>query len=248
MAPRRHLTRHDMKQDEFVSWVTRATVWLEENARAVVTGIVVVAAIGILVMAGMAWQRSRTEKAFEMLAGIQQVVHTPLAGEPGAASDAFLDERQRAERVVEDVDRMLESYSSGAASRWARYYRAEALLELGRNDEAVQDAEAVAGGAGRDSLLGGLAGVLAGRAEEARGNLQRAAELYAQVAETAGTAGSRFPPEIALLEQARCLNSMGEKEQAISTYQRIVDVYPNSPMAARASQRLEQLQGTADGA
>jgi tetratricopeptide (TPR) repeat protein len=234
-----------MKQDEFVSWVTRATLWVEQNVRTVLMSIGALAAVIVVVSAGMVWQRARTERAYEMLAEVQRIGRTALVGEPGAGPEAFTDKRQRAERVVSAADRMLESHSRGPAARWARYVRAEALLELGRLEEASQDAESVAGSAGRGTFLGGLAGILAGRAEEARGNLQRAADLYALVADASGAG---FPPEIALLDQARCLSAMGEREQAISAYQKILDVYPDSPVAAKASSKLQDLQGSTDGA
>ncbi len=244
MAPRRHLTAHEMKRDEFVSWVTKATYWMEENARTVLIGIGATALVFILIAVGLTWHRSRQTKMYEMLADIQRVARTRLAGEPGAGPDAFANPRERASRVVEAADRMLASYSTGAAVSWARYARAEALLELGRAEEASEDAGAVVGRADRDTLLGGLAGVVQARAEEARGNLQRAADLYAEVA--AGAAGA-FPPEAALLQRARCLNALGSREEAISTYREILDRYPESPLAAEATQKLEQLSERAEG-
>jgi outer membrane protein assembly factor BamD (BamD/ComL family) len=181
---------------------------------------------------------------YDLLAGVQSVARTRLAGEPGAGPDAFADAKERAARVVEAADRMLASYSRGAAATWARYARAEALLELGRAEEAAEDAAAVVASADRDSLVGGLAGALQARAEEARGNLQRAADLYGEVA--AGAAGS-FPPEAALLHRARCLNALGSRQDAISTYQEIVDRYPESPLAAKANRKLDELREAAEG-
>jgi tetratricopeptide (TPR) repeat protein len=234
----------DMKQDEFVSIVTRATLWVEENTRTVLIGAGALVVLIVMIVAAVAWQRSRREEAYNMLAEVQKVARTPLAGEQGAGPEAFPSAEERAARVVEVADRMLESTGGGVAGRWARYSRAGALLELGRIDEAAKDATEVAEGSGDGTLLGGLALVLAGRAEEARGNHQGALDLSARAAENAD--GS-FPPEMALMDRARCLFEMGNRQEAIDTYQRIVDVYPGSPLAEKASGRLQDLREGTEG-
>jgi len=244
LAPRRHLTRQDMKQDEIVSWLTQASLWVEENARSVMIGAGAVLVTALLVVAGVMWFQSRKEAAFTELAKVQRIATAPLVGEDGAAPDAAATDKDRAAQVVAAADDMLKTYSSGTAAAWARYTRAGALLELGKYDSASTEALAAADAAGSDSLLGGLAAVLAGRAEEARGNLQRAAELYGQAA---ACEDESFPAEVALMDQARCQNSMGDSQAAMITYQQILDKYPDSPLAQKANDKLREMRGASGG-
>lgn len=244
MAPRRHLTRHDMKEDEIVSWLSRAGLWVEENARMVLIGAGCLAILAALVAGGFWWRSSQREAAFAALATIQRLASAPLIGEPGAVAESAATVDERASKTVDAADEMLKRFPSGTAGGWARYARAGALLELRRLDAASTEALAVADTAGPSSLLGGLATVMAGRAEEARGNLQRAVELYEQAAASTDTS---FPTEVALLDQARCQRAMGESQAATNTYQKILDVYPDSPMAEKANRMLRELREGSGG-
>ena len=240
---RRHLTRRDMKGDEFVSWVTQATIWVEQNSRTVVIAMGVAAAIVVVAIGGYTWIRSRQDQAFTRLGEVQKIARMPLAGDPGAGPGAFGAPEERASRVVEAADRMLQDFPSGTAAGWARYERAAALLELRRFDEAASTIDAVMGSSS-GTLLADMSRLLAGRIEEARGNHQRAADLYGTAA---ASASGGFPPELALFDQARCLDTLGKKQDAINVYQKIADVYPDSPLASKANQKLQQLRGSAQG-
>lgn len=238
---RKHLTRHEMmKQDEFVSWMTRATIWVEQNRNTVVAALGATAVLAAAVVGLVAWQHSREEAAFTLLGEVQKIARAPLAGEPGAGAAAGATSAERSSRVVAAADRLLSDYPSGAASEWARYHRAAALLDLGRNDEAATTLAPVLTG-GSPRLVSDLSRLLSGRIEEARGNLQKAAEQYAAAAEISS---KEFPAEMAIADQARCLATLGKKQEAIVAYQKIVDVYPESPLAGKASQKIRELKGS----
>ena len=114
-----------------------------------------------------------------------------------------------------------------------------ANLDLGRAEDAAEAASELAGSG--DTLLAGLSGMVAGQAEEARSNLQAAVDHYAAAATLEGSA---FPPELALLNQGRCLDGLGRTQEAIEAYQKVLDIYPDSPLAARAGRKLQELRGT----
>jgi tetratricopeptide (TPR) repeat protein len=238
---RKHLTRHDMKQDEVLSWLTRAIVWVEENSTKVLVGLGAALGVALIAMGAVSWSRSRTQESYRMLAEVQKVAATPLASEAGAGADSFATARERAQRTIDAADRMLGSFGSGAAADWARYHRAVALLDLGQAKEAAQAASELSASAGTDTLLGGLSRMIAGQAEEAQSNLQAAVDHYAAAA---AYEGSGFPPELALIGQARCLDGLGRTQEAVDTYQKVLDLYPDSPLASRASRRLQEIRGS----
>jgi len=225
-----------MKQDEFVSWVTHVTVWVEANRKTVIGIAGSIVALLVLIVGAVAWQHSRSEKAYTLLGTVQKLARAPSAGDPGAGPG---ESRERAVRVVEAADTLLRDYGTGAAADWARYYRGAALLDLDRKDDAAEAIAPVLKSAG-DELLGNLSRLLNGRIEEARGDLQRAADAYASAAEKSSP---RFPAEIALMSQARCLTALGKKQDAINAYQKILDVYPESPLAGKISEKLQELRG-----
>jgi tetratricopeptide (TPR) repeat protein len=244
LAARKHLTRHDMKQDELVSGLALFTHWIESNSRQVMIGAGVVAGTAVLILAGYFWYEAREEKASVMLGVVQTVAGTPLLGEAGATTRSLATAEERALAVVAAADKMLDSYGSGTAANWARYTRAGALLELGRIEEASVDANASAGNAGSGTLLKAFATVVSARTEEARGNLQRAVELYE---EAASFVDGQFPTELALLDQARCQGELGDTQAAMNTYQKIMDIYPDSPVASNASRKLQDLRDAGSG-
>jgi tetratricopeptide (TPR) repeat protein len=231
-----------MKGDEFVSWVTRATIWVEENSRTVVIGITSALLLIAVVVGAFAWFRSSREKAFARLGEVQKIADTPV-GSPVEQPGSFSTAEERASRVVEAADRMLKDYGSGQPATWARYHRAAALLDLGRIDDASSSVEPLVNQAS-GTLLGDLSRLLAGRIEEARGNFQKAADLYGQA--VAGASKS-FPTELALFDQARCLSAAGKKDEAVSAYQKIVDLYAESPLAAKANQKIQEIRSPAQG-
>ncbi len=242
MTVRKGLTRHDMKQDELVSTMTRAIIWAEENSRQVFVGLGAVVLILLGVVAVGAWQRSRGEEAYRRLAEVQEAMRAPLTSESAPGEESFAASRERSERVVDLADRMLESHSRGEAAAWARYYRAVALLDLGRAEEAANAAVGIAEDAEENSLLAGLALMTAGQAEEARSNLERAVERYSAASNIQSTS---FPAELALLREAGCLDQLGRTPEAVEAYQKVVESYPDSPLAARAHQKLRELRGEA---
>jgi predicted negative regulator of RcsB-dependent stress response len=232
-----------MKQDEFVSWMTHATLWIEENTRTVLMGLGAGAVLLIAVLGIFAWRHSQTEKAFTELGEVQRAARAPVAGDQGAGAGAFATAQQKDSRVIEAADRMLHDYPGGPAADWARYHRAAALLDLGKKDEAAAAlAPVLASGDG--ILILDLARLLSGRIEEARGDLQSAADAYAAAA---AKAGKNFPPELALSDQARCLAALGKKQEAINAYQKILDDHPETPLAGEINQKLQELRGQSQG-
>ncbi|HXI03590.1 MAG TPA: tetratricopeptide repeat protein [Candidatus Saccharimonadales bacterium] len=246
MRARKSLTRHEMKQDELVSWATRVFVWIEENSTTVLAGL---GALLVLVIGGVgatAWMHSRSDNAYRLLAQVQKAVRTPVATEsdPNTHGEVFATSSERSNHIIESADQLLDAYSSGEAANWARYYKAVALLDLGKADDAGNTAKEIIDRADADSMLAALAQMVAAQAAEAKKDLTQAIDHYTAAAES-GAAG--FPPELGLLNEARCLDELGRTQEAVAAYQKILDDYPNSPLAARAGKKLQELRGTPQG-
>ncbi len=236
------LSRHDIKHDEFVSGVTRAALWLEDNHRRVITGVVAFALALVVTVAARAWWHAREEKALNLLAEVERRYHATVQGEqepvlqrptPGLT---YPTHEEKYSAVLESADALLARYGSGAASRQARYYRALALRDLGRHDEAATDLKALLGRR-LAPLPRALARMALAETHEAAGRFAEAAAVYAELA---SSPPDMFPAEAALLGQARCLELENKIAEARAVYQRIVDAFPGSPYVQEAQERLRQ--------
>ncbi len=240
MATRR-ITRKEMKRDEFVSALGRFTQWAEEHAREalILFAVVVGAVIGSVFLYQYLGQRE--EKAAALLgrgiammdATIQGANAPP--GRNGASSFATEDERDRA--VLDQMDSILQTYPRSRAGRLALYYRGLALDRLHRAPEAIkalqefldQDPSNFAAPMAKASLA---------RLLDDTGEHSKAIQLYQELS---GIQGGPYPPQAALLEWARCLERMGNKEEAREIYRRLTREYPGSEYSKEAEDRLKEL-------
>lgn len=236
------ITRHEMKHDEFVDGVANVARWIEDHRSLVVRSAGALVAALVLWAGGQAWWQARQEKALVALAEVERRHHAAVAGEQEpvfqrqSAGLSYAGREEKFRAVLEASDALLAKHRFGPAARQARYYRALALRELGRTDEAV---------AGFRTLLDqrlaplqrGLAQVALAETYEAAGRWSDAAATYAALS---ADPPDLFPPEMALLGQARCLEREQRTEEARALYRRIVDAYPGSPYATEAEERLRQ--------
>jgi len=145
----RKITRHDMKHDEFVSFVGRITIWAEENLMTLVWG-----AAGILVTFGVgyaAWSwRDHTQIEGETALAQVELAFAATVGETAAApgTESFATADEKYQTVLERADAVVEDHGSTKAAEVARYYRGLAYFEMGELEQARVHLEArVPGGA-----------------------------------------------------------------------------------------------------
>jgi TolA-binding protein len=241
---RHKITRQEIKKDEFVSTVGRLMEWAEENVR---TLLLTIGGILLVILAGFGiyrWQESRQMAAETALDRVTEAYHGTVGDEgtvggidPGAEN--FATDSERIDAAVQRADEVIDAYGSTAAGERARYYRALALFEGDRLDDAEQ---------GLDEFLSRNPGhFLAPFARwkqaqilEQRGDRAAACEGYRGLLEVQVP---EFPNELAFLDLGRCLNDLGEPGQAADAYRRMLDEYPESLYATDARQRLVEIEG-----
>ena len=237
---RKHrITRREIKHDEFVTTVGKITGWVEANSRLLLVGAA--CAVGLF-LAGygiFAWRESRYMRAEAALGRVTEAFHATVGGDaPG--DEAFATDAERYAAAVERADEVITSYGSTPAGQRARYYRALALYDGGQLDparEAFDDFLA----RHSDHFLAPFARWKLGQIRERQGDLEGACDAYRELLEVEVP---EFPNEVAYLDLARCLRSMGESVQAADTYRRMLDQYPESLYANDARQQLVEIEGS----
>jgi len=231
------ITRKQMKSDELVNTVSSLTAVAERHARSIIIAVAAVIALGLAVGGGFWYSRTRENAAITELAAVQTAVSAPVAGEvaaPAPGATAYLSSEQKYQEVLRRADVVLAEYPSSTAAGWATYWKAYALNELSRREEALAALEPLAGGSS-DPFLSASARMLQARVHEAEGDLASALDIYASLA---ASAPPRFPAELCLMSQARILEAQGRNEEATQMYRRVTQEYPDSPFAREASRHL----------
>jgi tetratricopeptide (TPR) repeat protein len=231
----RRITRQEMKHDEFVDFMTRATMIIEERWKEVAIGIGLVFVVIVMILFGFTWLSRSREAAKDELALAESVLNAPVLSQGANPSDplnpTFPTESARAEAALERLEGL--AGRRGQIGALASYYRGVALIRLARSEEAeaaLQDAMDKS----TDPLLTGLIRHALASAASARGDLATAEQRLREMTEAEDAV---YPKDVILHELASILELEGRSEEADKLFEQIVEDYPDSPLGlpARAS-------------
>ncbi len=235
--------RHRIKRDELATVLERLAIAAEDNLKPLAITVSVIVVLGAGVLFYNRWSRGRESEAAYRLGEVQQIRRAPLAlslesmqnAPPGTPT--FMTSEDRAERIVELADAIADDYGSTAAAPRAMYYKAIALADLGRHDESITILESILSDHSRD-FIAPLARFKLARVLESAG---RPAEALTHFQILAEDARGHFPREEGLLGAARCHERLGQKDQALRTYERVLNEFPGSEYSPEARQKLDEL-------
>ena len=235
------ITRKDMKEpDKFQQAATQAASWIASRRRHVVlAGALGVAAVLVLAVVS-AVNAGREERAgaaaADLLATISgEISSVPLPGFPGPF---FPTEEARRRAIVAAATKVLAEHSGTGAAQLAALALGDAHLGLREWDLARSAYERFLSAAPRtDSLrFGAIEGIAL--AEEAKGNLDAAAQAYDRLGRESPAFGDR-----ADLERARVLAQAGKTADAKALLAGFADRHKESLLTPEASERLARLGG-----
>jgi TolA-binding protein len=237
--------RHQLKQDKFLMTLRDTYFRLEAHRRHVTLALTAI--VVVLVAAGgyIWWQRHQTAKASAMLADALVVAETPVvaddpAGVPGADAGPAA-EKVRLAAALPKFIAAAEAYPKTQAGLAARYHAATTLVALGRYDEAATRYQEVVdlAGAGVYSRVArlGLAEV-----DVRRGQYDPAINAFRELSlDTSG----ELPVDGILMQLGRTYQLAGRLPEAVQSFKRITEEFPESPYAADARRELETLDAGA---
>jgi predicted negative regulator of RcsB-dependent stress response len=220
----RRVTRKKLKQDEFVSIVDQMIQWISENWRPVLAALGAVVVVFLLWWGLSSWSGSRRAKASEMLAATVEKLDTARGPEDRTA-------------VEQELRTLIEHYGRTPQGNEARILLARLLIEDGKIDEARTLLNTVAQRK-EDSAIVRVATLDLIHLRVASG---QAAEVAQELQAMVAGKDPRLPRDVALYELALVSQEEGNLAQAREYFQKLVDDFPESPYAAQARQRLQEL-------
>jgi tetratricopeptide (TPR) repeat protein len=237
--------KHDIQQDEFVATVGRGVDYAQHHGKQLLLGVVVVAVLGALVVAGNFWYAGRAHAAQDALAAAARVADAgidaaaPKPDDPTAPS--FATAAARRERAKAAMQLVVDKYPSADAADAARLYLAGFAIEEGQADKARE--------LWRAYLAEHPTGMLAAATRISLWDLDRqqgkaeavAAELRALLED----ANRPLPEDAVLSELAKTLDVLGKPDESKAMRQRILDEFPRSSYRGAAQREIAGTGGLA---
>ncbi len=234
--------RHQIKRDELATVLERAERFVESNVRQVLVIAGTILLLVVTVLGVRSWSAGREARGAALLGEIIRTYRSPVATSLEALQDAppgttaFTTAAERDEKVLQQSDELLANCARTKAAPKARYYRGMALAALGRVDEAIAVFDAFLKHDPGD-FVAPIVQLQLARLRETRGEAAEALPLYQALAGQTGA----FPPEEGLMGAARCHESLGQKEEALKAYRRIVGEFPDSEYVPEARRKVDEL-------
>lgn len=228
--------KHDIREDEFRSFIVRAFDYCTENPMVVVQVVGGVLLLVLFATVGYSYMDSRKDTANEQLAEALKIFEAPILDEGATPDDednrSFANEEERnakAKPMFEDVQG---AFGAGTAGDVAGLYLAQIEAANGNVDAARATWESFLKEHG-DHILALSVRLNLLRHDRANGKAEAVAD---QLEQELASANKTLPEDVILFELAETRELLGDKEGALEIYQRIIDEHPQSPFVERARQ------------
>src|SRR5947209_11458836 len=210
--------KHDQFRDTTMQLFDKLGDRLEGRGRTILYALGGLILLGVLLWAFTAWRGKKMQEAESALGRaieIQQAEVTASPAPPGSTAPVFPTESARAQRAVEEFQKVAAKYPS--YNEIARYFIATNLLTVDRN-KGLSELDALSKSS--DQKVATLSKFALAQAREADGQLDAAAALYSELARQNG---SVVTPETANLRLAAVYEKQGKKKEAADLLFQIVD-------------------------
>jgi hypothetical protein len=238
------LTRKDIKRDEFVTVVGRGVEYAESHTRQLLMTIGSVLAallVGILLYF---YLDHRAQAANEALADAVKIYRAPVQAAGANPQDpkepTFPTEVARQARARQLLTQVRDSYRFTDAADVAALY----LAELDAGAGKLEAARKIWGDFVKkhgDNMLAAQARVDLMELDRGQG---RGQQVTQGLREMLDQADAPLPQDVILFQLGTTLEQLSRDQEAVQSYQRLVDEYPQSPYRQSAQQRLTALDPT----
>ena len=237
--------QHDRFRDTTMGFFDRLGNVLEGRGRTILYAIGGVILAGFLVMLFIKWSNRKSDEAQQALGRAITISNSPVLTSPvaGSAEPAFSSEKERAQRAIEEFQKVAAKYGDPYKSE-SRYFIASHRLVLDRQKGMSELAELSNSGVKEVAALSKFA---LAQANESDGKLDDAAKLYSELARLNSPT---VPPETANLRLAKVYEKQGKKKEAADLLFNIVDASRKAkgadnlplPISAAAREAAEELK------
>ena len=237
--------RHKLKENEFARSMAHARQALDRQ-RGSITKIVAALLLLLIAVAGYSWWRSAREaRANEALAAALAVFEMPVVppqppapGSPPPVPQpgTFQSEREKLDASLPKFEDAARAHPNTKAGIAAQFHAAGILADLGKHPEAEQRYKDVVDKAG-SSIYGRTARLGMAEAQVAQSKFDSAIAIYTELSRDTT---STLPLDSILMHLGRAYARAGKKEEAVRSFTRVVDEFPQSAYAADARREMEE--------
>ena len=239
--------KHDAFRDKTMSVFDRLGDRFEGQGRTILYAVAGLVLLAVLAGIFSWWRGKRADEARRALGRAIEIAEAPVTPtpQPGATGPTFTSDKERAQRAVEEFQKVEVKYGDPYKSL-AHYFRAANLLTVDRAN-GIKELETLAHN-GNDDIAARARFALA-QAHEDEGQLAAAAALYAELAKANR---DTVPADTANLHLAIIYDKQGKKKEAADILFQIVDAarkardkdgkpIPASAAARDAADRLQRI-------
>lgn len=240
--------RHHLKENKLATTVGSARELLSRYGRAIVIGVVSIAVVLVAIAGYAFWRERGNQQAAAVMAEAMTImqarvvattapvegVPAPPAPEPGT----YPTEKAKREAALPKFMAAADAHPETSMGIAARYHAAAVLASLGRHADAEQRYREVIDRAG-DSIFGEMARMGQAEVQTLEGKYKEAIATWEDLSKKSASA---VPLDAVLLHLARTYKMAGRTDEAVKTYQRLVDEFPQSSYGADARQELDTLK------
>jgi TolA-binding protein len=237
--------RHKLKENEFARSVAHAKD-LVESRRGDITKIAVVLLVLIVAVAGYSWWRASNDtRANQALASALAVYEMPVVPVPPPAPGSpppvpqpgtFQTEQEKLDASLPKFLEAANGFPDSKAGIAARFHAAAILAAQGKHADAEQRYKEVVDKAG-NTIYARTARLGMAESQIAQGKFDSAIAVYSELSRDTT---STLPLDSVLMHLGRAYARAGKKEEAIRSFTRVVDEFPQSAYAADARREMEE--------
>jgi TolA-binding protein len=237
--------RHKLKENEFAKSVEKAKDLVQQR-QSQISKIAVALIVLLLAVAGYSWWRSdRDNRANQALASALAVYGMPVVPVPPPAPGSpppvpqpgtFQTEQERLDASLPKFLEAANAFPNSTAGIAARFHAAAILAAQGKPGDAEQRYKEVVDKAG-STIYARTARLGMAESQVAQGKFDSAIAIYSDLSRDPN---STLPLDSVLMHLGRAYARAGKKEEAIRSFTRVVDEFPQSAYAADARKEMEE--------
>jgi TolA-binding protein len=238
------LTRKDIKRDELASAVGRGVDYAESHSRQLLVTVGIVLAVVLLGILVYFYVNHHSDAANEALAAAVNVFQAPIQPAGAKPEDpkepSFATEAARQAKARQMLEKVRDSYRFTDAADIATIYLAEIDASTGNLAMARQLWSDFVKKHG-DHVLADQARIDLMELDRSEGKGQQVAQ---RLREMLDQTDAPLPQDVILAQLATTLEQLHRDQEAVQTYQRLIDEFPQSPYRATAQQKITALDPT----
>jgi predicted negative regulator of RcsB-dependent stress response len=231
-----HISRKDLKKDDFREAFVHGGEAVASHKK-LVSQIVSVVLVVLVAVLGWRWYTQwQSNKASIQLADAMKTYNAPIraAGEPlDPVNPSFFDEKVKYDAAAKLLAVVADKYGRTSPGQQARYFEAQCDEQLGRNDRAVSEYDAIVNGGNAD--LAPLAKFRLAGVYVKMGKSTEAVQAYKDLM---AKPTLLVPKPLVMLTLAD-FYSKSNPAEATKLLLQVKQEYPETPASQEADKRLE---------